>query len=126
MKSRPTLAGNHGPAEPGGRAATGDALGKYTGHVVKAAAVRASRMLPGLVDVHGHDGSAGTALPGHGERCVAVGAIDMALWGAAAKIAGLPLHQFLAGRLGREANPSCHAKTAVNRRCECVPLACGA
>lgn len=38
---------------------------------------------------------------GHGERCVAVGAIDMALWDAAAKIAGMPLHQFLAGRLNR-------------------------
>lgn len=39
---------------------------------------------------------------GHGERCVAVGTLDMALWDAAAKIAGLPLHRFLAGRLGRE------------------------
>jgi D(-)-tartrate dehydratase len=39
---------------------------------------------------------------GHGERCVAVGALDMALWDAAAKIADLPLHQFLAGRLGRD------------------------
>jgi D(-)-tartrate dehydratase len=43
---------------------------------------------------------------GHGERCVAVGTLDMALWDAAAKIAGLPLHQFLASRLGREAAPS--------------------
>jgi D(-)-tartrate dehydratase len=40
---------------------------------------------------------------GHGERCVAVGTLDMALWDAAAKIAGLPLHQFLAARLGRAA-----------------------
>jgi D(-)-tartrate dehydratase len=32
---------------------------------------------------------------GHGERCVAVGTLDMALWDAAAKIAGLPLHRFL-------------------------------
>ncbi|MBV9795313.1 MAG: mandelate racemase [Actinobacteria bacterium] len=31
------------------------------------------------------------------------GALDMALWDAAAKIARLPLHQFLAGRLGRVA-----------------------
>ena len=38
---------------------------------------------------------------GHGERCVAVGTLDMALWDAAAKIADMPLHQFLAGRLGR-------------------------
>jgi L-alanine-DL-glutamate epimerase-like enolase superfamily enzyme len=33
---------------------------------------------------------------GHGERCVAVGALDMAVWDAAAKIAGEPLHRFLA------------------------------
>jgi len=38
---------------------------------------------------------------GHGERCVAVGTLDMALWDAAAKIAGVPLHRFVAGRLGR-------------------------
>ena len=37
---------------------------------------------------------------GHGERCVAVGALDMALWDAASKAAGLPLHRFLARRLG--------------------------
>jgi L-alanine-DL-glutamate epimerase-like enolase superfamily enzyme len=46
---------------------------------------------------------AGEKPGGHGERCVAVGAIDMALWDAAAKLAGLPLHRFLAGRLGRDA-----------------------
>jgi L-alanine-DL-glutamate epimerase-like enolase superfamily enzyme len=39
---------------------------------------------------------------GHGERCVAVGAIDMALWDAAAKIADVPLYRLLADRLGRE------------------------
>jgi len=38
---------------------------------------------------------------GHGERCVAVGALDMAIWDAAAKIAGLPLFRFLAQRLNR-------------------------
>ena len=38
---------------------------------------------------------------GHGERCVAVGALDMALWDAAAKIAKLPLYRFLAERAGR-------------------------
>jgi L-alanine-DL-glutamate epimerase-like enolase superfamily enzyme len=38
---------------------------------------------------------------GHGERCVAVGTLDMALWDAAAKIADMPLHRFLADRLGR-------------------------
>lgn len=32
---------------------------------------------------------------GHGERCVAVGTLDMAIWDAAAKIADLPLYQFL-------------------------------
>ncbi len=36
---------------------------------------------------------------GHGERCVAIGTLDMALWDAAAKIAGLPLHRFLQQRL---------------------------
>jgi D(-)-tartrate dehydratase len=46
---------------------------------------------------------AGEKPGGHGERCVAVGALDMALWDAAAKIAGLPLHLFLAGLLGRDA-----------------------
>lgn len=40
---------------------------------------------------------------GHGERCVAVGTLDMAIWDAAAKIADMPLHRFLAGRLGRDA-----------------------
>ena len=45
---------------------------------------------------------AGEKPGGHGERCVAVGTLDMALWDAAAKIAGVPLHQFLAGRLGRD------------------------
>jgi L-alanine-DL-glutamate epimerase-like enolase superfamily enzyme len=38
---------------------------------------------------------------GHGERCVAVGTLDLAIWDAAAKIAGLPLYRFLAARLGR-------------------------
>jgi L-alanine-DL-glutamate epimerase-like enolase superfamily enzyme len=36
---------------------------------------------------------------GHGERCVAVGTLDMAIWDAAAKIAGEPLHRFLAKHL---------------------------
>jgi L-alanine-DL-glutamate epimerase-like enolase superfamily enzyme len=43
---------------------------------------------------------AGEKPGGHGERCVAVGTLDMALWDAAAKIAGLPLYQHLANRIG--------------------------
>src|SRR5215210_3598823 len=42
---------------------------------------------------------------GHGERSVAVGALDMAVWDAVAKIAGKPLFRLLAERKGREANP---------------------
>ena len=37
---------------------------------------------------------------GHGERCVAVETLDMALWDASAKIAGVPLYRHLADRLG--------------------------
>src|SRR4051794_28724531 len=42
---------------------------------------------------------------GHGERSVAVGTIDMAVWDAIAKIAGQPLFRLLAGRHGRKADP---------------------
>jgi L-alanine-DL-glutamate epimerase-like enolase superfamily enzyme len=43
---------------------------------------------------------------GHGERSVAVGAIDMAVWDAVAKIAGEPLFRLLAERYGNgHANP---------------------
>ena len=42
---------------------------------------------------------------GHGERSVAVGTIDMAVWDAVAKIAGKPLFRLLAEQKGREANP---------------------
>ena len=43
---------------------------------------------------------------GHGERSVAVGTIDMAVWDATAKIADLPLHELLARRYGNGvANP---------------------
>ncbi|MGO4154153.1 mandelate racemase/muconate lactonizing enzyme family protein [Cupriavidus sp. YAF13] len=42
---------------------------------------------------------------GHGERSVAVGTIDMAVWDAVAKIAGVPLFQLLAERHGVNANP---------------------
>src|SRR5882724_1901972 len=42
---------------------------------------------------------------GHGERSVAVGTLDMAVWDAVAKIAGKPLFHLLAEKKGREANP---------------------
>src|SRR6201988_5081403 len=42
---------------------------------------------------------------GHGERSVAVGTIDMAVWDAVAKIAGKPLFRLLAEWQKREANP---------------------
>ncbi|MCR9087575.1 MAG: mandelate racemase/muconate lactonizing enzyme family protein [Rhodobacteraceae bacterium] len=42
---------------------------------------------------------------GHGERSVAVGTIDMAVWDATAKIAGKPLFQLLADQAGRDAEP---------------------
>ena len=42
---------------------------------------------------------------GHGERSVAVGTIDMAVWDAVAKIAGKPLFRLLAERHGRAPEP---------------------
>jgi L-alanine-DL-glutamate epimerase-like enolase superfamily enzyme len=42
---------------------------------------------------------------GHGERSVAVGTLDMAIWDATAKIAGQPLFRLLAERQGRGADP---------------------
>jgi L-alanine-DL-glutamate epimerase-like enolase superfamily enzyme len=42
---------------------------------------------------------------GHGERSVAVGTIDMAVWDAVAKIADRPLFRLLAGRHDVTANP---------------------
>ena len=42
---------------------------------------------------------------GHGERSVAVGTIDMAVWDAVAKIAELPLFEFLSHKHQRQANP---------------------
>ncbi len=44
---------------------------------------------------------AGEKAGGHGERCVAVGTLDMAIWDAAAKIDGSPLCRFIRSRLGR-------------------------
>jgi L-alanine-DL-glutamate epimerase-like enolase superfamily enzyme len=43
---------------------------------------------------------AGEKPGGHGERCVAVGTLDMAVWDAAAKIAGRPLYRFLSEAVG--------------------------
>ena len=43
---------------------------------------------------------------GHGERSVAVGTIDMAVWDAVAKIAGKPLFQLLAEKYGN-GTPNC-------------------
>lgn len=37
---------------------------------------------------------------GHGERSVAVGVVDMAVWDAVAKIAGVPLYKYLADTYG--------------------------
>jgi L-alanine-DL-glutamate epimerase-like enolase superfamily enzyme len=42
---------------------------------------------------------------GHGERSVAVGTIDMAVWDAVAKIAGKPLFRLLSERYGAKADP---------------------
>lgn len=42
---------------------------------------------------------------GHGERSVAMGTIDMAVWDATAKIAGKPLFRMLAERAGVTADP---------------------
>ena len=42
---------------------------------------------------------------GHGDRSVAVGTIDMAVWDAVAKIAGRPLFRLLADRHGVQADP---------------------
>jgi len=54
---------------------------------------------------------AGEKPGGHGERCVAVGALDMAVWDAAAKIAGEPLYRFLSERVG--GNPPSVAEVPV-------------
>ncbi|SDR71433.1 enolase C-terminal domain-like protein [Actinopolymorpha singaporensis] len=43
---------------------------------------------------------------GHGDRAVAVGIMDMALWDAAAKAAGQPLHRLLRSRFDRPAPES--------------------
>ena len=43
---------------------------------------------------------------GHGERSVAVGTIDMAVWDAVAKIEGKPLFRLLAERHGARGRPA--------------------
>jgi len=47
---------------------------------------------------------------GHGERSVAVGVVDMAVWDAVAKIAGVPLYRLLANR---DRGGAFHAKVFV-------------
>src|ERR1700733_1934110 len=42
---------------------------------------------------------------GHGERSVAIGTMDMAVWDATAKIAGKPLFRMLSDQYGTKANP---------------------
>src|SRR6185436_7073318 len=50
---------------------------------------------------------------GHGERSVAVGTLDMAMWDLVAKVEDKPLYQVLAERfLGGEANPSVYVYAA--------------
>lgn len=49
---------------------------------------------------------AGEKPGGHGERCVAVGALDMAIWDAAAKIADEPLCRHIARRRAGAAPPA--------------------
>lgn len=58
---------------------------------------------------------AGEKPGGHGERCVAVGTLDMALWDAAAKIADVPLYRLLADVAGRPCplSPGDDASVAV-------------
>ena len=56
---------------------------------------------------------------GHGERSVAVGTIDMAIWDAVAKIAGKPLFGLLAERYGNQTarTPSRNTRRASS----CMP-----
>jgi len=53
---------------------------------------------------------------GHGERSVAIGTIDMAVWDAVAKIAGKPLFRLLAERYGGEADPRVFVYAAGGRQ----------
>jgi D(-)-tartrate dehydratase len=51
---------------------------------------------------------------GHGERSVAVGTIDMAVWDAVAKIAGKPLFRLLAEREHRCSVPRFHSRSDLH------------
>ena len=57
---------------------------------------------------------------GHGDRSVAVGTIDMAVWDAVAKIAGKPLFRLLAERHGVIADPEhlrlCRRRLLLSRQ----------
>ena len=57
---------------------------------------------------------------GHGDRSVAVGTIDMAVWDAVAKIAGKPLFRLLAERHGIDRRPArlrlCRRRLLLSRQ----------
>lgn len=53
---------------------------------------------------------------GHGDRAVAAGALDMALWDLAGKAAGLPLHVLLHRRFGAGAGSATEAVPAPGER----------
>ena len=68
---------------------------------------------------------------GHGERSVAVGGLEMAIWDLAAKIAGQPGHVFIAERYGSRRLPTrstCTRRAATTsptpRRASCA-RSCG-
>jgi hypothetical protein len=67
---------------------------------------------------------------GHGERSVAVGTIDMAVWDAVAKIARKPLFRLLAERHGLDPNPCSSMPPAAiiirARICRCCAARCAA
>ena len=52
---------------------------------------------------------------GHGERCVAVGTIDMALWDAVAKIEGKPLYRPASAWAGTNRTPAFFSRSAASR-----------
>ena len=68
----------------------------------------------------GHAMMANEKPGGHGERSVAVGTIDMAVWDAVAKIAGKPLFRLLAERHGRAARSArvrlCRRRLLLSRQ----------